>query len=138
MHLMLWLDPCCINRHCCCCCCQPNRLNRSGPVRVSNRMVTRDLRFLVAGLNYPHWGNSDQIQDISVAPNLRPRLNNFVTFTTGLHFRNGFMFMTFLQLEYFILRSHSSLSDRFTSLHLRYLNIFRRPECDKLDICHSL
>lgn len=128
MHLMLWLGPCCVTRHCCCC--QPNRLIRSAPVRVSNRMVTRDLRFLVARPNYPHWGDSDQIQEISVAPNLRTRLNNFVIFTTGLHFRNRFMFMTFLQFEYFILRSYSSLSDRFTPLHLRYLNTFRRPGYD--------
>jgi len=43
--------------------------------------------------NYPHWGDSDQIQEISVAPNLRTRRNNFVNFTTGLHFRTGFMFL---------------------------------------------
>jgi len=125
MHLVLWLGPWCMTGHCRCC--QPNRLIRSASVRVSNRMVTRDLWFLMAGPNYPHWGDSDQIQEISVAPNLRRRLTNFVIFTTGLHFRNGFMFLCFLQFEYFILRSHSSLSDRFTPLYLRCLNIFRRP-----------
>jgi hypothetical protein len=84
----------------------------------------------VAGPNCPHWGDSEQIQIISLAPNLRTRLNNFVIFATGLHFRNEFMFMTFLQFEYFILLSHSSLSDRLTPLHLRSLNIVRRPDYD--------
>jgi hypothetical protein len=41
--------------------------------------------------NYPHWVDSDQIQEISVALNFRTRLNNFVIFTAGLHFRDGFV-----------------------------------------------
>jgi hypothetical protein len=67
----------------------------------------------MAGPNYPHWGDSYQIQEISVAPNFHTRLNNFVIFTAGLHFRDGFMFLCFLQFQYVILCSFSPVSDRY-------------------------